>query len=302
MTDSRIDVYTDGGSRPNPGPGGWGVVILRPGGDPEELSGGADETTNNRMELTAAIRALESLQGAGPIRLHTDSQYVRRGITEWLAGWVARGWKRKSGKVENEDLWRRLASLDHGRDVDWRWVKGHAGNRWNERADELASAEVARHGGAAVAEAVAAVPEVDREIFLRISCARGQGGWAAAVRDPADPTGEETVTGQATRTTPNRLDLQAAAELLEAQPVGSRVAFHTGSDYLRNGASQWIHGWKKRGWTTGAGKPVANRDLWERVERAIKRQAAVHWPPVGEVAAEALDALESRAKEARQGR
>ena len=187
MTDQRIDVYTDGGSRPNPGPGGWGVVILEDGGDsPRELSGGSDQTTNNRMELTAAIRALEELQGRGPVRLHTDSQYVRRGITQWLDKWVAQGWKRKGGKLENEDLWRRLADLDGGRDVEWKWIKGHAGDRWNERADELASAEVARHGGKAVERAVAAVPDVDREIFLRISCAKGRGGWAAAVRPPGD--------------------------------------------------------------------------------------------------------------------
>ena len=302
MTDQRIDVYTDGGSRPNPGPGGWGVVILEDGGDsPRELSGGSDQTTNNRMELTAAIRALEELQGRGPVRLHTDSQYVRRGITQWLDKWVAQGWKRKGGKLENEDLWRRLADLDGGRDVEWKWIKGHAGDRWNERADELASAEVARHGGKAVERAVAAVPDVDREIFLRISCAKGRGGWAAAVRPPGDEIEEETVTGRETRTTPNRLDLVAACELLEDQEAGSRIAFHTGSDYLRNGASDWIHGWKKKGWKTGSGKPVANRELWERLDRAMARHDEVHWPPVGDVAAEVLKGLERRAKEARKG-
>ena len=110
-----------------------------------------------------------------------------------------------------------------------------------------------------------------------------------------------TERGRSARTTPNRLDLEAAAGLLEAQPAGTRVAFFTASDYLRNGASQWIHGWRKRNWTTRDGKPVANRDLWERLSRAIARLPAVHWPPVNGEAAEVLDGLEAAAKEARTG-
>jgi len=298
---AKTDVYTDGGARPNPGPGGWAAVLLRPGEAPHELSGGEPATTNNRMELTAAIRALEALGDGEAARVHTDSQYLRKGITEWLPGWIARGWKRKSGKVENEDLWRRLASLDHGHDVEWHWVRGHAGHRWNERADELASAQVQQRNGAAAEREVAAVPPVDREIFLRISCASGRGGWAAAVRQPGEAWSEHTERGRSARTTPNRLDLEAAATLLEAQPAGTRVAFFTGSDYLRNGASQWIHGWRKRNWTTRDGKPVANRDLWERLSRAVARLPAVHWPPVNGEAAEVLDGLEAAAKEARTG-
>jgi ribonuclease HI len=297
----RTEVYTDGGARPNPGPGGWGVVLLRPGAEPAELSGGADHTTNNRMELTAAIHALEALRVGEAADVHTDSLYLRKGVTEWLPGWIARGWKRKSGAVENEDLWRRLDALDRRRDVAWHWLRGHAGHRWNERADALASAEVRRHGGEADGRAVAAVPAVDREIFLRISCASGRGGWAAAVREPGEASSEETVSGRVARTTPNRVDLEAAAALLEAQPEGSRIALFSASDYLRNGASQWIHGWRKRNWTTRDGKPVANRDLWERLSRAIDRHAAVHWPPAAGEAAEVLEALEPRAKEARSG-
>jgi ribonuclease HI len=297
----RTQVYTDGGARPNPGPGGWGVVLLRPGAEPAELSGGEPHTTNNRMELTAAIRALEALAAGEAADLHTDSQYLRQGITQWLPGWVARGWKRKGGKVENEDLWRRLASLDLDHDVEWHWVRGHTGHRWNERADQLASAHVRRENGVAAEREAAAVPPVDHEIFLRISCASGRGGWAATVRRPGEASSEETVTARAVRTTPNRLDLEAATALLEARREGSRIAFFTGSDYLRKGASEWIHGWRQRGWTTRDGKPVANRDLWERLSRAIARHAAVHWPPVHGEAAEVLDALEARAKEARSG-
>ena len=133
-----VVIYTDGACRGNPGPGGWGALLIW--GDRErELCGGDPATTNNRMELTAAIEALEALKRPCKVELHTDSQYVKNGITEWLSLWKARGWRTYSkGAVKNEDLWRRLdvARLRH--EVDWRWVKGHAGHELNERADALA--------------------------------------------------------------------------------------------------------------------------------------------------------------------
>ena len=135
----KVTVYTDGGADPNPGPGGWGVVLFHGAtGKKSELSGGEPKTTNNRMELTAAIRALEALKQRCEVHLFTDSQYLRRGVTEWLPGWIARGWRRKDGELQNEDLWRRLAELIVTQDVRWEWVKGHAGHEHNERADELA--------------------------------------------------------------------------------------------------------------------------------------------------------------------
>jgi ribonuclease HI len=134
----NVVIYTDGACRGNPGPGGWGAVLIF--GDRErELCGGELATTNNRMELTAAIEALNALNRPCKVELHTDSQYVRRGISEWLSIWKGRGWRTLSkGAVKNEDLWRRLDEARLRHDVDWRWVKGHSGHALNDRADALA--------------------------------------------------------------------------------------------------------------------------------------------------------------------
>ena len=132
-------MYTDGACRGNPGPGGWGA-ILRYGGHVRELQGGEPATTNNRMELTAAIAGLAALTKRCRVELHTDSRYVRDGITLWLPEWRRRNWLTRAKKpVKNKDLWMRLADLVERHDVDWRWVKGHSGNPGNERADALAN-------------------------------------------------------------------------------------------------------------------------------------------------------------------
>ena len=134
-----IEVYTDGACRGNPGPGGWGV-LLRYGSHEKRMRGGEANTTNNRMELMAAIMALEAVKKAGKIRLTTDSQYVKNGITQWLANWKRRGWKTASKQpVKNQDLWQRLdrATIDH--DIEWQWVRGHSGHPENEIADQLAN-------------------------------------------------------------------------------------------------------------------------------------------------------------------
>jgi ribonuclease HI len=135
-----VEIYTDGACSGNPGPGGWGAVLSY-GGHSKELSGGeATPTTNNRMELMAAIQALESLTRRSTVRLHTDSSYLRNGVTGWLASWKRNGWKTASKQpVKNEDLWRRLDAAAGKHDVQWLWVRGHAGNPGNERADALAN-------------------------------------------------------------------------------------------------------------------------------------------------------------------
>ena len=139
----QVVIFTDGGCRPNPGPGGWGAILVS-GQHEKEIWGGEGDTTNNRMELTAAIEALESLKRPCRVELHTDSQYVKNGITQWLSLWKARGWRTMSkGAVKNEDLWRRLDEARLRHEVDWRWVKGHAGHDLNERADGLALFEAA---------------------------------------------------------------------------------------------------------------------------------------------------------------
>lgn len=133
-----VDIYTDGACLGNPGPGGWGA-LLRHGSHEKELAGGEPDTTNNRMELLAAIRALEALREPCRVVLHTDSQYVQKGISEWIGGWQRRGWKTADGKpVKNDDLWRALLVAQKPHTVDWRWVRGHSGHVENERVDQLA--------------------------------------------------------------------------------------------------------------------------------------------------------------------
>ena len=134
-----VEIYTDGACRGNPGPGGWGA-LLSSGEHEKELSGAEVLTTNNRMELTAVIRALEALKRPSEVRIFTDSEYVRRGITEWVRNWKARGWKTADRKpVKNQDLWERLDALAAGHKIEWRWVKGHSGVPGNERVDRLAN-------------------------------------------------------------------------------------------------------------------------------------------------------------------
>jgi len=144
---NRVQIYTDGACSGNPGPGGWGAILVS-GEHRKEISGGEPATTNNRMELMAAIEALRALKGSPSVDLYTDSTYVKKGITEWIASWKANGWRRRSGKkllpVKNEDLWRALDELAASHTVSFHWVEGHAGHAENERADELARAAIPR--------------------------------------------------------------------------------------------------------------------------------------------------------------
>jgi ribonuclease HI len=333
-TETSVTIYTDGGADPNPGPGGWGVVLVHPpSGKLRELRGGEPQTTNNRMELTAAIRALEALRQPSRVELHTDSQYLRQGVTEWLPGWIARGWRRKDGELRNEDLWRRLAAEAARHEVNWHWVRGHAGDRYNERADQLAS-EAIREQRAALAAARAAgrlapvgagkatrPPELD--VYLRVSATPRGSGWAALIRPAGTPRGAQEPAGApqtakapeaqevpgermlsgglppGAAATSNALDLAAAAVTLEALPEGAAAAVHTVSDYLRHGASRWLPSWRQRGWKTKEGSPVLNRALWERLAAAMATRE-VTWPEVKGQEIEELDRLAPLAKAAAQ--
>ena len=134
-----VTIYADGGCRGNPGPGGWGV-LLRLGDKEKELCGGEPDTTNNRMELTAVIRALEALKRPSIVAVHTDSQYVQKGISAWIHNWKRNGWRTSDKKpVKNADLWQQLDTLAQQHEIKWLWVKGHAGHPGNERADQLAN-------------------------------------------------------------------------------------------------------------------------------------------------------------------
>jgi ribonuclease HI len=142
--DSIVDIFTDGACSGNPGPGGWGA-ILRWRGQEKELSGGETLTTNNRMEMMAAIRALEALNRPAKVRIHTDSAYLRDGIMRWIHAWKAKGWRTADKKpVKNVDLWQRLEAAAERHEIEWIWIRGHAGHPENERADALARAAIRR--------------------------------------------------------------------------------------------------------------------------------------------------------------
>ena len=140
MNPSTVEIFTDGACSGNPGPGGWGA-ILRWGGHEKEISGGEAATTNNRMELLAAIRALETLKRSCRVHIYTDSQYVQQGVNEWLAGWKAKGWP---ARIKNKDLWQELDALISKHEVTFHWIRGHDGHPENERADRLARSAIKR--------------------------------------------------------------------------------------------------------------------------------------------------------------
>ena len=145
MSEQVVEMYADGACRGNPGPGGWGV-LLRARGSEKELCGGETATTNNRMELTAVIRGLESLKRRCKVRVYTDSQYVQKGISAWIHDWKRRGWRTADRKpVKNLDLWQELDALAAAHEIEWHWVRGHAGHAENERADALANRGLDAH-------------------------------------------------------------------------------------------------------------------------------------------------------------
>jgi ribonuclease HI len=145
---TEVTIYTDGGCRPNPGVGAWAVILIS-GTHTRELVGGEDDTTNNRMEMLAAISALEALKRPCRVFLHTDSEYLKNGITSWIHGWKKKGWRTTTGPVKNVDLWKRLEAAGAQHDLRWEWVRGHADDALNNRCDELCTAEINRRSGVA---------------------------------------------------------------------------------------------------------------------------------------------------------
>ncbi len=268
MTD-KIIIYSDGGADPNPGIGGW-AAILKYGQHEKVLFGNDPSATNNRMELMAAIGALSVLKRPSSIEFHTDSEYLRKGITQWIAGWAERGWKNKAGKpISNADLWQRLWPLVKQHEINWHWVKGHAGDEMNERVDALA-----RQARLEITPSEQ-IPENVPRLYLRSSCKGnpGPGGWGVILE-----IGEETEqnSGSEATTTNNRMEIMAALEGLLLLPRGSDVQVFTTSDYLFQGITRWIHGWRRRNWLKKDDKPVANADLWQALDK-LQEGYAVRW-------------------------
>lgn len=279
MTDRpHVTIYTDGGSEPNPGPGGWAALLIAENGTELEISGAAPETTNNRMELTAAIEALRALSRPCAVTLHTDSLYLKNGITRWLAGWIAQDWQRKGGKpVQNDDLWRALQAETQRHTITWQWVKGHAGDDYNERVDRLATAaRRALTNDAPVPAPPDPSPDFspEYEITLRVSVAGTAGGWAARVITTAtDATA--THTGRGSGETSNRLVLIAARAAIQQTPPGAAVRVYCPDDYLFLGMTGRVTGWQRRGWRTASGSAVKHADAWQTlVAEADRRRVA----------------------------
>lgn len=264
-----ITIYTDGACNPNPGPGGWAAILLRPGDKPQELAGAEEKTSNNRMELRAVIEALKALAEPHEVTLYTDSNYLRQGITEWLPQWQRRGWQtRAKTAVKNQELWQALAAEVARHRIDWHWVKGHAGNQWNERADDLArsmlpSAELPLNDPNAI------------HIFTAASCrgAYGPGGWAVILR-----YGDQTkaISGHEPHTSANQMHIMSALQGLQAVKKKWPIHIYTTSDYLKDGITRWVKGWQSRNWQTKAGKPVSHRVLWEDL-LAVTAGHQVNW-------------------------
>ena len=272
MTDASKDkviIYSDGGSDPNPGIGGW-AAILRFGEHEKVLTGNDPEATNNRMELTAAIRALEALKRPCDIDFYTDSEYLRKGITEWIDGWAASGWKKKGKSIQNIDLWQALWPLVKTHEIEWHWVKGHSGNEFNERVDKLA-----RDARLEITPGDVIDQNMPR-LYLRSSCKGnpGPGGWGAVLEEGSET---EQASGSEPQTTNNRMEITAAIEGLLLLPPNSEVQIFTTSDYLYQGITQWIRNWRKRNWMKKDGEqPVANSDLWQALDK-LAENYTIRW-------------------------
>ena len=290
----HVEIYTDGGCDPNPGPGGWGAVLVF-GVRTKEISGAEPATTNNRMELTAAINALGALVRPCDVVLHTDSQYLRRGITEWLAAWRSRGWRKANGSpVENQDLWIALSEQEERHRVEWRWVKGHRGNPLNERADQLAREARQRMlaEGRGSRDDPPPTPrqtgrrgkpgDLPQVHILARACTLGvpgPGGYAALLSGAAGDGQPEVVSGGWPLTTNNAMELWAVVKGLQALRRRSQVTVHTGSKYVLEGATRWLALWERNGWRTRDGRPVRHREIWEELARAVGDHD-VTWEPL----------------------
>jgi ribonuclease HI len=255
----KVIIYTDGGADPNPGLGGW-AAVLQSGGRERVLTGNDPWTTNNRMELQAAVAALSALERPSEVEFYTDSEYLSRGISEWINRWSEAGWKRKGKPIPNADLWQALWELKQRHEIVWQWVRGHAGNPMNERVDKLATAARQEISGDV------AIDSTSPRLYVRASCKGnpGPGGWGV-VLERGEST--EQASGSESSTTNNRMELVGAIEGLQLLPTNSEVILFTTSDYVFSGATRWIKGWRARQWLKRDGKPVSNRDLWQELDR-----------------------------------
>jgi ribonuclease HI len=273
VSEQTIEIYTDGACRSNPGPGGWGAVILYPNRTPLEISGGEKSTTNNQMELNAVINALESIEKTNDtIVLYTDSKYVKEGITNWLDKWKQNNWKTSlNTPVKNQSLWQKLNSCTQTRNIEWKWVKGHAGNQWNELADELARLAVPKID-THIEKKSEKLPIDDSDaihIFTAIafSSKNKSGAWAAYLRYKEHT---KSISEKVENTSSNQIHIYSAIGGLKLIKKKYPIHLYTLSDYLKDGASIWIRNWHKNNWTTKEGHPVKHKELWMSLHQLIQ--------------------------------
>jgi len=273
---THVTIYTDGGADPNPGPGGWGAILVW-GEHLKEMSGAEPHTTNNRMELTAAASALRILGCPCIVDLYTDSRYLRQGITNWVDDWRSRGWRTRDGSpVQNVDLWQEIVSEAERHEISWHWVRGHAGNPFNERADALARQARQSLVHDTPDERAPDGPntesghDLDRVTIYARGCALGVPGpagyGAVLLREGSEP---ETVSGGWPLATSNHAELWAVIAALQRLRAPSRVIVHTGSKYVLGGARRWLAQWEGNGWRTRSGGAVKNRELWQELARVM---------------------------------
>ena len=266
-TNRIVTIYTDGSCDPNPGPGGWAAILLF-GTHRKEIYGSAENTTNNRMELQATIEALRYLKSSCAVELHTDSEYIQKGITEWMTLWQARGWRTSKKKpVANQDLWLELVSAMKQHEVVWKWVKGHSGNPLNEEVDSLARVSITRINQNNTVDSIRA--------FTGASCIgpTGPGGWTVLLLQNKQI---KVLSGQEKTTTANRMQLFSAAQALKAAPSSKPLDIYTTSKYVHQGASKWMSNWRLQDWKTKSGNIVKNLDVWKPISIYVD-QLDVSW-------------------------
>jgi ribonuclease HI len=282
----KVIIYSDGGAEPNPGHGGW-AAVLQYGEREKVLKGYAPDTTNNRMELTAAIEALKALKEPCEVEFFTDSQYVQKGISEWIRKWILQNWQKKGGTaIPNAELWQELWAQSQKHTINWHWVKGHAGHELNERVDQLATE--ARLEGTPKVE----LPPDMARLFVRASCigSPGRGGWGVVIELPNGETVQ--FSGNEEQTTNNRMELTGLWEGLKHCPPGRPVQVFVVADYVLQGITQWVPGWRKNQWVKKDGQPVVNAELWRKIDEATQNRKIIWVSGKGQI----LKGLEEAAR------